>query len=144
MMDYIKWVREHIAHPRVAIYLKVVAVFMFLGALSHLGSILSLLGRPSWGTQPLYIQVLDVTYLLVDLLLAWGLWRTRFWAVVGWVAGVVLLQCIPFLFFTDLFASSVRERAMLYGMLVTHAVILSVFLLLLPRRKAVADLPDRP
>ncbi|MFC1595485.1 hypothetical protein ACFL3X_01065 [Gemmatimonadota bacterium] len=142
-MDYIKWIRENIAHPRVAIYLKVVAVFIFLGALSHLGSILNLLGRPSWGTQPLYFQVLDVTLLLVNLVLAWGLWQTRFWAVVGWVAAVVLLQCVPFLFFTDLFASSVRERAMLYSMLVTHAVILGAFLLLLPRRKAVADLPDR-
>jgi len=127
----------------VAIYLKVVAVFMFLGALSHLVSILSLLGRPSWGHQPLYIQVLDVMYLLVNLVLAWGLWRTRFWAVVVWVAAVVLLQYIPFLFFTDLFASSVRERAMLYGMMVTNAVILGAFLLLLPRRKNVADFPDR-
>ncbi|MFC1530090.1 hypothetical protein ACFL6R_05170 [Gemmatimonadota bacterium] len=53
---------------------------------------------------------------------------------------MVLLQYIPFLFFTDLFASSVRERVMLYGMLVTHTVILGAFLLLLPRRKAVADL----
>jgi hypothetical protein len=142
-MGFINWIRKGLGHPRVAIYLKVVAVFMFLGALSHLASILSLLGRPSWGTQPLYIQVLDVMYLLVNLVLAWGLWRTRFWAVVGWVAAVVLLQYIPFLFFTDLFASSVRERAMLYGMLVTNAVILGAFLLLLPRRKNVADFPDR-
>jgi len=139
-MEFINRVREKIAHPRVAIYLKVVAVIMIMGALSHLGSILNLLGRPAWGTQPLSIRVLDVVYLLVNLVLAWGLWHTRFWAVVGWVAAFVLLQCVPFLLFTDLFATSVRERSMLYGTLASHAVILGVFLLLLPRRKAVADL----
>jgi hypothetical protein len=84
-MSFIQWIRDGLAHRRVAIFLKVVAVFMFLGALSHLGSILSMPGRPSWGTQPLYIQVFDVVLLLVNLALAWGLWRTKFWGLSdGW------------------------------------------------------------
>jgi heme/copper-type cytochrome/quinol oxidase subunit 4 len=77
-----------------------------------------------------------VVLLPVDLALAWGLWRTKFWAVVGWVAVVLLLQFIPFLLFTDYFATSARERMMLYGQLVTHAVLLGVFWVLLPRRKS--------
>ena len=70
MIEYAEWIREQISHPRVAIYLKAVAVFMLLGALSHLASVMSVPGRPSWGTQPLYIQVLEILLLIVDLVLA--------------------------------------------------------------------------
>jgi len=133
-MSLATWIRDGIAHRRAAIYLKVMAVLMLLSALSHLGSILSIRGT-SWGARPLYFQVGDVVLLLVNLALAWGLWRAKFWTVVGWVVVVLLLQFVPFLFFTDLFAANARERAMLYGQLVTHAVLLGVFFVLLPRRK---------
>ena len=133
-MSFAKWVRDGLGRPRVAVYLKVVAVLMLLGALSHLGSILSLTGT-SWSARPLRFQVGDLVLLPVDLVVAWGLWRTRFWAVVGWVAGVLLLQVIPILLFSEFFATSPRERTMLYGLLATHAVSLGVFFVLLLGRK---------
>ena len=80
-MSLAAWIRDGIAQPRVAIYLKVLAVFGLLGALSHLASILSLTGTP-WGSRPLRFQAFDVMLLLANWTLAWGLWRTRFWAVV--------------------------------------------------------------
>jgi hypothetical protein len=114
----------------VAIYLKVIAVILFLGALSHLASILSISGI-SWASRPVQFRVADLVLLLVDLVVAWGLWRTRFWGVVGWVAAVVFLQFIPFLFFTDYFATTVRERATLHGLLASQVVLLGVFAVLL-------------
>ena len=134
-MSLAKRIRDGIAQPRVAIYLKVMAVFMLLGALSHLGSILSISGT-SWAAKPLHFRAGDLILLPVDLALAWGLWRAKFWAVVGWVAVVLLLQFIPFLLFTEHFATNAHERMMLYGQLVTHAALLGVFGVLLPRRKA--------
>ena len=134
-MGFAKRVRDGMVHPRVRIYLKAMAVLMLLSALAHLASILSIRGT-SWAATPLHVRVGDVVLLPVDLALAWGLWRTKFWAVVGWVAVVLLLQFIPFLFFTDYFATSARERMMLYGQLVTHAVLLGVFWVLLPRGKS--------
>ena len=107
---------------------------MLLSALSHLGSILSLTGT-SWAARPLHFRVGDMVLLPVTLALAWGLWRTRFWAVVGWVAAVLLLQFIPFLLFTEFFATNARERAMLYGQLMIHAALLGVLGVLLLRRK---------
>jgi hypothetical protein len=133
-MSFVNWVRDGIGRPRVAVYLKVVAVLMLLGALSHLGSILSLTGT-SWSARPLRFQVVDLVLLPINLVVAWGLWRTRFWAVVGWVAVVLLLQVIPILLFSEFFATSPRERTMLYGLLATHAVSLGIFSVLLLGRK---------
>jgi hypothetical protein len=74
-------------------------------------------------------------FLPYNLVVAWGLWRTRFWAVVGWVAGLLLLQFIPFLLFTEMFATNPRERMILYGLLAVHATFLGVFFVLLPGKK---------
>jgi len=134
MMDFVEWVREGMAHPRAAIYLKVVAVVSLLGALSHLGSIMGI--RGSWVDKPLQFLIGDPLLLLVDLVIAWGLWRTRFWVVVVWVAAVVFLQAVPFLLFTELFAPGPRERATVYSVLTIDVVLLGVFFLLLPRKKA--------
>jgi hypothetical protein len=120
-MNFVKWVREGIAHPRVAIYLKVVAILMLLSALSHLGSIVGIIGG-TWMAKPW-------------LFLAWGLWRTMFWAVVTWLAAAVLLQAIPFLLFGEFFASSPSEQTMHYGQVGFHAIMFGILLLLLPRKK---------
>jgi len=58
-MDFTKWIREGIKHPRPAIYLKVISVLMLLGALSRLASILSIVGGP-WSWRPLQVRVADV------------------------------------------------------------------------------------
>jgi hypothetical protein len=84
-MDIVNWIREGIARPRAAIYMKVLAVFMLLGALSHLGNIMGVTGVP-WGSKPWQLRSADLLLLAVNLVLAWGMWRTKFWSVVGWVA----------------------------------------------------------
>ena len=78
-MNFVKWVREGISHPRVAIYLKVVAILMLLSALSHLGSILGIIGGP-WVSKSWLFQVADLLLLPISLVMAWGLWKTMFWA----------------------------------------------------------------
>jgi len=135
-MSFVKKVRDGIARPRVAVYLKVVAVFLLVGALSHLGSIMSINGT-SWMAKPLRFRVVDMVFLPVNLAIAWGLWRKRFWAVVGWVGAVLLLQFIPFLLFTEFFATNPRERTMLYGLLAAHAALLGVFFVLLRGKKEI-------
>jgi hypothetical protein len=140
-MNFIMWVRDGIALPRVSIYLKVVAVFFLLGALSHVASIMGLVGV-SWASKAWYFRTGDLVLLPVNLVIAWGLWRTRFWAMIGWVAAVVFLQAIPILLLLRFSAPDPRMRATWYSMLVVHAVILAVFLLLLRRKKAGDDRRD--
>jgi hypothetical protein len=133
-MSFVKWVQDGIAHPRVAIYLKIIAVLMLLSALSHLGSILGFVGG-SWAAKPWLFRVADLLLLTICLILAWGLWKTRFWAVIVWLITVVLLQAVPFLFFGEHFASNANEQTMHYGQVVFHFILLGIFLILLPRKK---------
>jgi len=133
-MNFVKWVRDGIAHPRVAIYLKVVAVLMLLSALSHLGSIMGIMGG-SWVAKPWLFRIADLLLLPISLVLAWGLWRTMFWAVVAWLAAVVLFQAVPFLLFGKFFASGPSEQMMHYGQVGFHVIMLGILLVLLPRKK---------
>ena len=133
-MNFIKWIQDGIAHRRVAIYLKVVAILMFLSALSHLGSIMGIIGG-TWVDKPWLFRVADLLLLPISLVLAWGLWRTMFWALIAWFAAVVLFQVIPFLFFGEFFASSAEEQTMHYGQVGFHAITFVILFVLLPRKK---------
>lgn len=133
-MDFITRVREGISCPRVAIYLKVVAIFFLLGSLSHLSSLLGFIEGP-WSEKPWYFRVADLVLLPADLVIPWGLWRTKFWGVLAWVGAVILLQVVPILLLLQFSAPDPRLRATWYGMLVVHAAMLGVFFLLLPRKR---------
>jgi hypothetical protein len=133
-MKFVKWVRYGIVYPRVAIYLKVVAVLMLLSALSHFGSIIGIIGG-SWVTKPWLIRIADLLLLPICLFTAWGLWSTKFWGVVAWLVVVVLFQAIPFLFFGEFFASSPNEKIMHFGQVGFHIIMLGLLLMLLPRKK---------
>ena len=115
---------------RVSVFLKVLSVFLLLGAASHLGSILGIGGTP-WMARPLLFRIADSVMLPLNLFMVWGLWRARLWAVFTWLACILLLQFVPFLLFTEHFASSPIEERTLYGLLGTHAALVSIFLLLL-------------
>ncbi len=133
-MNVISWTREGIAQRRAAIYMKVMAVFFCLSALSHLASITGLVGEP-WANKPWYFRTADLLLLLVPPVVAWGLWRTRFWGVSGWLAVVVLLQAVPMLLLIQFTAPDQRLRETWYAMLATHAVLLGVFFALLRHKK---------
>ena len=133
-MKFINWIQNGIAHRRVAVYLKIIAILMLLSALSHLGSIMGFIGD-TWMGKPLIIRIADILLLPICLILAWGLWKSLFWAVVVWFAAVVLFQAIPFLFFGEFFTSSAEEQTRLYGQVGFHAITFLIFFLLLPRMK---------
>lgn len=134
MMNFVKWIQDGITHPRAVIYLKGVAILMLLSAFSHIGSIMGIVGG-SWLAKPVLFRLADLLLLPISLVLAWGLWRTMFWALVAWLAALVLFQAIPFLFFGEFFASDPSEQTMHYGQVLFHAIMLGILLLLLPRKK---------
>ena len=86
-------------------------------------------------SKPWLFRIADLLLLPISLVLAWGLWRAMFWAVVAWLAAVVLFQDVPFLLFGEFFASDPGEQRMHYGQVVFHAIMLGILLLLLPRKK---------
>jgi len=134
-MNAISWVREGIAQRRVAIYMKVMAVFFLLAALSHLASIMGL-GGGSGADTPWYFRAADPVLLVANVVIAWGLWRTKLWSVFGWLAAVVFLQVVPMLLMIQFTSPDPRLRATWYAMMATHAVLLAVFFALLRHKKA--------
>ena len=133
-----KWVERlqwAVRTRRVAIFLRVLSVFCLLGAFSHLGGILGLVGPPLQ-TKPLLFHIGDSVLLPTNLVLAWGLWKKRPWAILAWLAAIVLLQAIPILILlvTDAFATDPTQQRAFYSILATHATLVAIFLLLLPRR----------
>jgi hypothetical protein len=133
-----KWVERlqwAVRTRRVAIFLRVLSVFCLLGALSHLGGILGVVGPPL-ESKPLLFHIGDSVLLPTNLVLAWGLWKKRPWAILAWLAAIVLLQAIPILILlvTDAFATDPTQQRAFYSILATHATLVAIFLLLLPKR----------
>jgi hypothetical protein len=135
-MTWVERVQEAISTRRVSIFLKALAVFCLVGALSHLAGILGLVG-PARVSKPLLFRIADSVLLPTNLVLAWGLWRNRAWAVFAWLAAMLFLQVIPILFLllTDAFATDPMQQRAFYGLLAGNATLLALFLLLLPRKK---------
>jgi len=134
MRRFTAWIREGITHPRPGIFLKALAVVAVFGALSHVSSIMGLLGGP-WAAKPLQVRIADLLLLATNLVLAWGLWRRKFWAAIAWMAVVLLFQAVPILLFADAFAVGLRARIRLYSLLATDLVLLGILFALLPRKK---------
>jgi hypothetical protein len=132
--NFVKWIQDGIVHRRVAIYLKVIAILMFLSALTHLSSIMGIIGG-SWMDKPVPFRIADLLLLPIGLILTWGLWKSKFWSVIVWFTAVVFFQVIPFLFFGEVFASNAEEQTMLYGQVGFHAITFVIFFVLLPRVK---------
>lgn len=143
VMKWVERVQWAVRTRRVAIFLRVLSVFCLLGALSHLGGLFGLIGPPL-ESKPLLFHIGDSVLLPTNLILAWGLWRKRPWAVFAWLAAIVFLQAIPILFLlvTDAFASNPTQRRTFYGMLATHVTLVAIFLLLL--RKRASDQASEP
>jgi hypothetical protein len=134
-MKWVERVQWAVRTRRVGIFLRVLSVFCLLGAFSHLGGILGLVGPPLQ-TKPLLFHIGDSVLLPTNLVLAWGLWKKRPWAVFAWLAAIVLLQAIPIfiLLVTKAFATDPTQQRAFYSILATHAALVAIFLFLLPKR----------
>ena len=133
-MNPVERIRIGLKDPWLVVYLRVLAVFLVLGAMVHLGSILGVGGTP-WMTRPIQFRIADPLLLAFNLVVGWGLWRKSLWAVVAWIVGVVFLQLLPITFFMDAFASDAAHRRALQGLLATNVVVLGIFFLLLFRKR---------
>jgi len=127
-------IRKGLEDRWIVVYLRILAVFLFAGGLAHLGSILGV-GGVQWMTRPLYVRVADPLLLAFNVGVGWGLWQRRYWAVVGWIAGIFLLQLIPFTLFISFFEASAVQRQTFLGLLAVHTLTLGIFLVLLFRRR---------
>lgn len=121
--------RRPIVKLAASIVIWVVAAFYCYGALVHVLNMFSLTGF-DWGSAPLKWQVLDVSYLLLDLLVVVGL-------ILSWKAGLVAFylaafsQILVYTLFREWiidvpaeFAVSDEQRGYLTSLVIFHCITL--------------------
>jgi len=129
-MDPIAILKDAVSRKWAGIYLRIISVILAFSALVHIGSTLGFVSNPWGGEMTIAIRTLDVVLLLFDIVIAIGLWLKRPWAVVVLVAGIILLQIIPFTVFRHYFMLT-PEHGIMLNKLVTFDLILLVILAIL-------------
>lgn len=120
------------------VLVRVLALVLGYGALVHIGNIAGMTGRP-WMSTPLLWRVMDIVLLVFNLVVGLGLWFKQPWAVIGFVAGIVTLQLIPYTVFRQHFIETAEHAAMLNGMVVFWIVVLLVLAAVIVWRGSVAQ-----
>jgi hypothetical protein len=117
MLNYIAQATQS---PWIMVYLRILAVALAYSAIIHAGNMLGLSGTP-WFETPLAWRAGDVTYLLLDLAAAIGLWQLKPWGL-GLLLLAVGSQFVIYTVFIDLFAQTADQRQTIYGLLGTEAI----------------------
>lgn len=108
----------------------IVAAFYAYGALVHVMNMASLTGF-DWPAAPLKWQVLDVVYLILDVIVVAGLirgWRLGYWAFFTAALSQILLYTLLRDWITDVpdaFARAPEEIAYLDTLVIFHLVTLA-------------------
>ncbi|MDB9526805.1 hypothetical protein PN498_12465 [Oscillatoria sp. CS-180] len=120
--------------PWTSRYAKLLALVLFYGATVHIGNMAGLTGNP-WLSTPLLWRAMDVVLLLFNALTAIGLWRGTVWSVWTLLGGMTLLQFLPYTLLRSHFILNPEDAQTLNGLLITEALLLGVFGLLIWLRK---------
>ena len=136
-MDFIslnKFLISGLKQPWTAIYTKIIAIALIYGALVHIGNIFGLTGT-AWLSTPVLWRSMDILLLTFDFITAIALWQGRGWSVWLLFSGILLLQVIPYTLLRSYFIIKPEDSQVLNSLLGTEAIFLSIFILLLWRRK---------
>jgi hypothetical protein len=134
-MNLIAILKDAVNRKWTGIYLRIISVVLAFSALVHIGSTLGFISNPWGGEMTLLIRILDVVLLVFDIMVAIGLWFKRPWAVVALVAGIILLQIIPFTVFRHYFMLTLEHGRMLNNLVTLDLIILMILSTLLFTRK---------
>ena len=115
--------------PWMGLYLRILAVIVLLGASVHVGNIVGLNGGP-WLEKSLTIQILDVVLLILNIVLAFGLWHRQAWSVFALLGVLLLFQFIPYTLFIDYFATTAEERQTIIGLLGIEGLMVAILVVL--------------
>ena len=110
------------------IYLRILAVLYALGAVVHLGNLLGF-GEVPGEVAPRLWVVLDGVYLLLDAVVAVGLWRRRWWGVALFLVAA-LSQLVLFLGFGSSLAHTPEQRELLDQLVGLHLLTVLVYVVL--------------
>lgn len=99
------------------IFLRVVAVFYFIGAMLHLADFFDL--RLHFSEMDVIWKMWIVYLLVLDTVTAIGLWKNKFWGIAAFFV-VSISQLVAYLTFRDFFGSQ-------WPLIVFHLIALGTF-----------------
>lgn len=109
-------------------FLKVVALLYLLGALVHLGNLTGF-NEVQPADAPFTWLVLDVFYLVLDVLVGVGLWQRTSWGVACLLVAVVS-QLILYMGFPSHFARTPEQVQALHGLVGAHLATVTMYIML--------------
>lgn len=125
---------EAVKQPWAGVYLRFLAVVLVYGAIVHLGNMLGWTGE-AWMSTPLHWRVMDGILLVFNAIAAIGLWLKYPWAILWTVAGIILLQFVPYTLFRSAFVRTPEDIQTLNGLLGTEGLLLLILLVLVVWKK---------
>ena len=130
-----QYLNSALLQPKIAIYIKVIAIALLYGATVHLSNIFGLAGTP-WLSTPLLWRILDLLLLVFDLVTAIALWRGFSWSIWLLFIGITLLQILPYTLWRSHFIHTPADVQIINSLLTTEILLLSILLILLWRGKS--------
>lgn len=107
------------------VVVRALAFILGFGALVHVGNVAGLNGQ-QWASTPLLWRVMDIVLLFFNGVIGVGLWLKQPWAIMGFVAGIVAFQLVPYTVFRQHFIQTAEHAATLNGMVIFWIVVLAV------------------
>ena len=107
------------------IYLKILALFYFYGAVVHYANLLGF-GELPFLQEPLSWQIADISYAILDTFTVIGLWFKTPWGIIGFFLSAVS-QLILYIGFPQWFAFNPEQQQLLWSMVIFHLVTLVIF-----------------
>ena len=119
---------DHALQSTVTVVLiRCIALVLAFGATVHIANIFGFGERP-WSDMPLLWRAMDVVLLLFNVIVGTGLWCKASWAVIAFIAGIVLLQLMPYTLFRSHFIETAQHAESLTVMVVFWLVVLTLLI----------------
>ena len=110
-------------------YVWLLAYILLFGTHAHISNMLGWSGKP-WSESPMLWRILDVVLLAFNLAVAAGLIMRKAIAVIGFIAGIVLLQIVPYTIFRSYFVMRPDDHGILNSLVGAEIILILIMLML--------------
>ena len=128
-----EFLNEIAGRPWMSIYLKIIAVILAFGAVTHIGNMLGF-GEKPFAQFPIAWKIGDVYFTILNVVAIIGLWKKAGWGVFAFLIAMAS-QFLIYTIFIDYFAFTDEHRRAIRGLLITEGIMVGIFILLVLIKK---------
>ena len=124
-----EFLNEIAVRPWMSIYLKIIAVILAFGAISHIRNMLGY-GEKPFAQFPTAWKIGDVYFTILNVVAVIGLWKKAGWGILAFLIAM-FSQFIIYTIFIKYFAFTDEHRKAIRGLLITEAIMVGIFVILI-------------